>query len=130
MQYWIQRANFEAANVEAGSADDLIQAFGTHDWSAELRFRSELEARGDEWCDPGFGIVMGDGRILHLCPLDDGSLHCHYHHPEAKRVFGLIPASTTKTETWHEQATASEALIPMVVDGRHEELLIRARRGT
>ena len=126
MNYWIQRADFEAEDREAGSASALCDAFGAHDWAAEEEYRAAREAGGEEWCPPGFGVVPGDGRILHICPGEAGAVQCHYHYPERRRILGLFPTRRQATLTWDGDLGRACRIIELFFDERHDDLVRHA----
>ncbi len=128
MNYWIQRADFEAEDRSASTAAELCAAFQQHDWASELSYQSVLESEGREWCPPGFGLVPGDGRILHLCPETDGGALCHYNYVERYRLLGLWPKRRAASRTWNDRLSSAEQLIHRFFDNRHEELLDHIRR--
>lgn len=128
MKYWIQRADFSAQDLEAGSVSDLCSAFERHDWAAEEEFRLTLESDGKECCPPGFGVVPGDGRILHICPDAKGSAQYHYHYSDRRRLLGIIPLGREATITWDGQSADACEVIEFFVADRHEDLINHSRR--
>jgi hypothetical protein len=128
MKYWIQRADFEASDFEVASASALITAFESHDWAEESSYCAERAAIGGEWCPPGFGIVPGDGRILHLCPESDSHVHCHYHFLQRQRFLAIFTREQQRTETWLDRRATIPHLIQMFYDDRHQDLLDHVRQ--
>lgn len=112
MKYWIQRADFSAVDREAPDADQFLAVLEKHDWASELRYRAVLEQAHAEWCDPGLGIVPEDGRLLHLCPQEDGSISCHYKFMKQRRMLGITYAQTPvlKTSQLSSMAQAPEVI--------------------
>lgn len=129
MNVWFQSADFTTVE-DTVSSDGLKARFMAHPWSAELERQRRFDAEGVESCDPGFGIVPDDGRILHLCPRPDSTVYCHYHYRPARRFLGLFTlGGRPELLSWSEPGLQSAAgLIDLFVAGRHERLLERAGR--
>lgn len=129
MDVWFQSADFTATDAVV-SPDMLKDRFITHSWSAELDRQRQLEAQGVENCDPGFGIVPDDGRILHLCPRPDSTVYCHYHSRPFRKFLGFFTLSgRLELLSWSEPSLKSAAgLIDLFVAGQHEQLLERSRQ--
>lgn len=128
IDYWIQRADFEAKDAAAADTSELCRLFESHDWTSELQYRQSLDAGGKESCDPGFGVVLPDGFILHICPDDATSLLCHYHYTTVRRILGLFPSQRQDIASWSEPVKNACTLIELFVGRQHEELLHRSRR--
>lgn len=124
--YWIQRADFSAQDLRAVDVSRAVRAFEEVDWERELAARRSREAAGEEPCDPGMGFVPGDGRILHICPLEAGRAYAHYHYMEKSKVLGLFTISTPKNRMvpGFERAAVPE-YITRFFDDDHEWLLAR-----
>ncbi len=127
MNYWIQRADFQAEDLSASSAREVQDRFRRHDWAGEQAYRESLESGGRECCSPGLGVVAADGRILHLCPDGDGML-CHYHYPETRRVLGVFRRQSQATLTWDDVPASASHLIELFFDGRHDDLVEHGSR--
>lgn len=129
MNVWFQSADFTTVE-DTVSSDGLKARFMAHPWSAELERQRRLEAGGVENCDPGFGILPDDGRILHLCPRSDSTVYCHYHYRPARKLLGLFTLSGRhELLSWSEPGLQSAAgLIDLFVTGQHERLLERGRQ--
>jgi hypothetical protein len=84
----------------------------THDWLSEWRLLEERAARGLETCPPGIGFTAGPGRILHICPGEDGRALVHYHFSERQRWLGLIPhdAAVVRTKYAVESSQLAEVV--------------------
>ncbi len=104
MPYWLQRGNFEAVDGQPVTLEEAKRLFRDHNWLADLAEQRQLEAAGSESCPPGVGFVPGDGRILHLCPLQSGEVLLHYHFVRERRLLGFIPVKS--------QAVASNDHLP------------------
>jgi hypothetical protein len=73
---------------------------------------------------PGIGFTAGPGRILHICPGEDGRALVHYHFSERQRWLGLIPHDAAVVRTKH--AVESSQLAEVVrhfFDDDHEWLV-------
>lgn len=127
MQFWIQRADFEAEDHTAASAEEVSEAFQRHDWAAELEYRASREQAAEEWCWAGLGVVGPDGRILHLCPREAGALGCYYRYPESRRILGIIRTQKQATVSWVDSRNSASQLIQLFFDNRHDELLQHSR---
>ena len=92
ISYWIQRADFSTQDFTAESELEVLKVLSAHDWEGELGFRRQLESEGKECCDPGIGILPGDGRILHICPVDIDPVYLHYHYTEKTKRLGIFPS--------------------------------------
>lgn len=124
LPYWIQRANFTSTDFEPIDINGALQAFTTHDWSAELIFQSELESSANESCPPGIGFVGPTGAILHVCPSLDGRALVHYHASTTGKVFGLIPISRSGVYTKNGvERSDVEEMIRSFFEGQHDLLL-------
>jgi hypothetical protein len=99
LPYWIQRADFTSHEHDAVDVARAVELVRLHNWQAELRFKEELEASGQDACPPGIGFVAGAGRILHVCPLADGLAVVHYHFMERGRLLGIIPKKVNVSRT-------------------------------
>ncbi len=97
--YWIQRADFAATEHEAIDSVRAVELLSAHDWPGEWRLLREREAAGLETCPPGVGFTAASGRILHLCPGDDGRALVHYHFAETRRRLGFISSSAAVVRT-------------------------------
>ena len=83
MQAWIQTHDFSSHELDIPDAALAKRALHEFDWSAEL----DLQASREESCDPGLGLVFGDGHILHLCPRGQQRYMIHFHSPPKRRFF-------------------------------------------
>lgn len=111
MKAWLQRHDFSAAEFEVVDANAAIRILREFDWRAER----ELQARhAGDTCDPGLGLMVGDGHILHLCPNDDDCCLIHFHQPVQSRIpwFGR---SRKKVQRWQD--------VPLELAGRMIESL-------
>lgn len=98
---WIQRAEFTATEHPPLDSIRALELMRTHDWLSEWRLLREREAGGLETCPPGIGFTAGPGRILHICPGEDGRALVHYHFSERQRWLGLIPHDAAVVRTKH-----------------------------
>ena len=96
---WIQRADFTATEYEAVDSVRAVELLSAHDWPSEWRLLREREAAGLETCPPGVGFTAAPGRILHVCPSDDGRALVHYQFTESERWLGFIPSSAVIVRT-------------------------------
>ena len=83
MQAWIQTHDFSSREFEAPDSSYAKKALREFDWSAEL----DRQASREESCDPGLGLVFGDGHILHFCPDRQQRYMVHFHAPPKSRFF-------------------------------------------
>ena len=87
MKAWIQKHDFTSQEFEAPDSSYAKRVLGEFDWLAELNQQAE---EGTETCDPGLGLVMEDGHILHLCPNGRKRHLIHFHFPRKNRFSALI----------------------------------------
>jgi hypothetical protein len=83
MRYWIQRADFSSDDFEPVDLVGAERILRNHDWRTALGFmralaRSHGEESG-EYCPPGIGFARDDGRLLHICPNENGTALCFYN---------------------------------------------------
>jgi hypothetical protein len=97
--YWIQRADFTATEHDPIDSVSAVELLNVHDWRSEWRLLREREAAGLETCPPGVGFTAAPGRILHVCPGDDGRALVHYHFAEPRRWLGFIPGGANIVQT-------------------------------
>jgi hypothetical protein len=123
-RYWIQKADFSAEEFASATASEAIDIIHHHDWNRELALRFEREAAGKEFCDPGIGFIASDGRILHICPVNDRSAYFHYHFPVSTKILGLIPRTrqVTSSNMSIQQERLSE-VVEKFFQGDHDWLL-------
>ncbi len=122
--YWIQHADFSSEDFPVTDVVGATKAYENHNWDAELEARQNREEVGQEWCDPGIGFVVGDGRILHVCPMEEGRASVHYHYVEPRtflRFFGYH-SSGLRSNMDIERASASEFIQRFFLDD-HEWLV-------
>lgn len=93
LAYWIQRADFTTTDYDPVDVAGALRALDAHPWHDELKFQTELENAGGEYCPPGIGFVDPDGPFLHVCPATDGRYLVHFHAKTAGSV--LRPFATT-----------------------------------
>ena len=124
LEYWIQRADLSAVDYPAISVTDAVRIFTTHDWDEELKFLSEREETGSEYCPPRIGFVDPSGPVLHVCPTADGRAMVHYHAATTRKLLGFIPTgrSTIHTKQGVGRSDVVE-LIHSFFEGRHDWLL-------
>jgi hypothetical protein len=84
MPYWIQRADYSSTDFDPMTLRGARVILSTHDWPAELSYARSLEQAGTDMCPPGVGFVPGAGRVLHICPREEGSAHCFYEDPQGR----------------------------------------------
>ena len=123
MHYWIQRADFTSSERDVSGAEELLAIFRSHPWPAERDFQARRVLAGEESCPPGLGIVPDDGRLLHLCPLSNGLVACHYHFVEHNKVAGLFRTSRSRELTNEVPAPAAEELVRRFLIDDHDGLV-------
>ena len=122
--YWLQRANLEATDGKPVTLEEAKRLFRDHDWAADLAEQRQLDAAGSESCPPGIGFVAGDGRILHICPLQGVVVLMHYHFVQERRLLGLIPVRSQAVASNEHLASARVAdAIGYFFGNQHGELL-------
>jgi len=122
--YWIQRADYSATDYDAAEVAEGLRAFETHDWRTELELYGELERDGSDCCPPGIGFVDPDGDILHVCLEVDGRATVHYDFTAPGKLFGLIPWSRWRVETWKGVPRSDVLdLIRFFFDGQRDWML-------
>lgn len=97
--HWIQRADFTTTEHSAIDSARAVEVLSAHDWAGEWRLLGDREAAGLETCPPGIGFTAAPGRILHVCPGDDGRALVHYHFAEPSRWLGFIPSTAAVVRT-------------------------------
>ncbi len=98
MKAWLQRHDLSSTEFDVVDSDAAIRILLEFDWRAER----ELQARKDgDTCDPGLGLIVGDGHILHLCPDGAGRCLVHFHQPTRGRIPWLT-RSRKAVKSWHE----------------------------
>ena len=75
LPYWIQRADYSATDFEPVSLPAAQALLRDHDWKAERSYQKSLEDSDEDQCPPGIGFVGDNGRVLHICPEEDGSAY-------------------------------------------------------
>ena len=101
MSCWIQRADFTATEHPPIDSSRALELMTTHDWPSEWRLLREREAGGLETCPPGIGFTASAGRLLHICPGENGGALVHYHCSERRRWLGLVPQDVVVVRTKH-----------------------------
>ena len=89
LAYWIQRADFTTTDYDPVDVAGALRALDAHPWHDELKFQTELENAGGEYCPPGIGFVDPDGPFLHVCPAADGRYLVHFHAKQPVAFCGL-----------------------------------------
>jgi hypothetical protein len=119
MKAWLQRHDQSAAEFEVVDAAAAIRILGEFDWRAER----ELQAQNPgDTCDPGLGLMVGDGHLLHLCPDGDGCCLVHFHQPARSRILWFGRSRKT-VQSW--RAVPPELAGRMIEDlfnGNYESL--------
>lgn len=119
MKAWLQRHDLSAAEFEVVDAAAAIRILREFDWRAER----ELQTRNaGATCDPGLGLMVGDGHILHLCPNDDGRCLVHFHQPVRSRIpwFGR---SRKTVKSWRAvPPELAERMVEHLFNGNYETL--------
>lgn len=100
MKAWLQSADLSAVDLDL-DVDGAIDALHGHDWASESARRAALERAGDEWCDPGLGLVRDDGDLLHICP---AGATATVHHRSRDRFLGVL---------WQRNRLISTPSVPM-----------------
>jgi hypothetical protein len=67
MEAWIQSADASSKDL-ALEVEDAVRLLSAHSWAEEESMRKSLESERKDFCPAGFGLVRGDGNILHVCP--------------------------------------------------------------
>jgi hypothetical protein len=119
MNAWLQRHDFSAAEFEVADAAAAIRILREFDWRAERA----LQARNaGDTCDPGLGLMVGDGHLLHLCPDGDGRCQVYFHQPVRSRI-PWLGRSRKKVQSWREvPLELAGRMIEDLFHGNHETL--------
>jgi hypothetical protein len=82
LRYWIQQADFTAKDYDPVDLIEAERLLTDYNWGKARAFmRSLAQARGvdsGEYCEPGIGFVTDAGRLLHICPREEGEALCMY----------------------------------------------------
>lgn len=79
MKAWLQSADLSVREFEADESS-AIPALEHHDWNSEELLQRKPQSNGLASCPAGLGLVLHDGRILHICPNGNSAL-VHFHRP-------------------------------------------------
>ena len=97
MRAWIQKHDLSAEDFDTPDALAAKRVLHDFDWPGECKLQAQSSG---ETCDPGFGLVVGDGHMLHVCPNGKGECLVFFHYPSTKRLLGLIPKTVQQTRRW------------------------------
>lgn len=122
MKAWLQSSDLSSVDLWL-DADGAIRTLQTHDWTQERQRQSAGEARGEETCAAGLGLVRDDGRILHLCPAG-ASTTVHFMRPV--RIMGCL-WKRTGTLTAEDIPLAQAAILVREFFAGRDEALERLR---
>jgi hypothetical protein len=124
MRAWIQKHDLSAEEFDAPDASSAKRAFHGFDWAAECQRQAQSSG---ETCDPGFGLVVGDGHILHVCPDPKGACVVYLHYPSRGKLFGLLPKTVQQTRTWNAVSVEeADRMIDSMFLGHFDALTARA----
>jgi hypothetical protein len=123
-QYWIQLADFSAKDYPPVDLLEAERLLTSYDWQTALAFKRALaRSRGEEsgdYCMPGIGFVTDDGRLLHICPTDDGTALCTYF-----LTFDFNDAARKGFETLDSSKRLWSKFLPLVHQYRALQLFYR-----
>lgn len=91
---WIQKHDFSAEELGYLSKNEMVVAFDSFDWPAELAHG--VAGDPNATCPPGFGINRG-ANVLHLCPYDNENMFFHLHYKSQVKFLGIVPISRNKS---------------------------------
>jgi len=92
-RFWIQNADLTSTpDHPLTNGLDVLKWFDQYDWSEQWALQSDLEARGEVFGAPGFGVVRKTGVILHICPYSDGTVFGFWHTRLPKKKWFIIPS--------------------------------------
>ncbi len=127
-EYWIQLHDYSRTEYKNASPNETKNAFRTFNWDSELASFDENDPERN--CPPGFGISNGiplteDGAILlHVCPLDSGSVFLNIHCSRIGQMFGIFPKVKQATKCIDSiERSRVDGLIDLVFSGESEALL-------
>lgn len=122
MKAWIQRHDLSAENFEFADASAAKKALHDFDWATECRLQAESEDE-NAICDPGFGLLVGDTHILHICPHPEQMCMVHFVFPKKKKLLGFIPILREATRTWKGLPLAdADHMIELLFTGDYQGL--------
>lgn len=120
MNAWLQRRDFSCEEFELADARAAFCLLREFDWRSELKLRTETW-RGR--CDPGLGLIVGDGHVLHICPDEDGRSIVHFHHPVVRKIL-WFDFRKQKLNTWYDVPMDKvELMIESLFRGDYNELV-------
>ncbi len=120
MNVWIQKHDFESDSFEFELTDEVNLLYDEYDWNTEIEKQKKSE---DESCDPGMGLVVGDGHILHVCPNERGIALVFFHYPGRSKLLGIF--STTKQKCLRREAVSRDKvhqLVHLLFQGQYEQI--------
>lgn len=97
MNAWIQKHDLSADEFQVSDAADAIKRLREFDWRPECELQQNSSG---EVCDPGLGLVVGDGHILHICPRSQESCTVHFHFLETKKFLFFFSKPRQDLKTW------------------------------
>ena len=123
MRARLQKHDLTAEEFDALDSSAVKRMLHSFDWASECERQAKS---GGETCDPGFGLVVGDGHILHICPGANGACRVHFHFPTKRKFLGLIPKTVQQSRMW-ETVSLQEAdrMIDRMFLGEFDALKIR-----
>ena len=121
IKYWIQKSDYSSEEWDNVSKIDILEAFRSFDWAAELD-KFDIDDHENN-CPCGIGIDINEV-LLHICPNDKESVFINYHYVKHGKILGLIP-STKNAIHYVEQIPISmvESLINSHFSGKKEDIL-------
>lgn len=117
--YWIQGPDFNANDYDAVDVNGAIAVFKGNNWTEVEKARDLRENKDDEYCDPGIGIVPGDGRILHIALNKGNEFYIHYHFKK-EGLFGTSDKTASKMST---DIADIPYFIELFFSGDHDSLI-------
>lgn len=97
---WIQRSDFTSDELPEVTPDEAMNIMEMTDWAAILKQKEERIKNGEDYCDPGFGIVFDDGEIIHLIEPANEPYRGFYHYRTQRRRFGIFLTTQDHTGTF------------------------------
>jgi len=120
MNVWIQKHDFESDSFEFELADEVNLLYDEYDWNSEIEKQKNCE---NESCDPGMGLVVGDGHTLHVCPNEEGMALVFFDYPERSKFLGIF--SSTKQKCLRRGAVSRDKvhqLVHLLFQGQYEQI--------
>ena len=105
MRVWLHKHDLTAEEFDAPDSSAAKCMLHGFDWASECERQAKSVA---ETCDPGFGLVAGDGHILHICPGANAACRVHFHFPGKRKLLGLFPRTVQQSRMW-ETVSLQEA---------------------